>query len=60
MGAERGILMTGMCGGLVSSPVVALSVARRAAGGLAQNLLAASIAMITASGAGWLIAMHFA
>jgi uncharacterized membrane protein (DUF4010 family) len=49
MGPERGILMTGMCGGLVSSTVVALSLARRAAGGLAQpNLLAAGATIASA------------
>jgi uncharacterized membrane protein (DUF4010 family) len=49
MGPERGILVTGLFGGLVSSTVVALSLARRAAQGLAEpNLLAAGATIASA------------
>ena len=49
MGAERGILITGLFGGLASSTVVALSLARRAAEGLAApNLLAAGATIASA------------
>ncbi len=49
LGAERGILITGLCGGLASSTVVALSLARRAAEGLAvPNLLAAGATIASA------------
>lgn len=49
MGAERGILITGLFGGLASSTVVALSLARRAAQGLAvPNLLAAGATIASA------------
>jgi uncharacterized membrane protein (DUF4010 family) len=49
MGAERGILITGLFGGLASSTVVALSLARRAAEGLAvPNLLAAGATIASA------------
>jgi uncharacterized membrane protein (DUF4010 family) len=49
MGPERGILITGLFGGLVSSTVVALSLARRAAEGLAEpNLLAAGATIASA------------
>jgi uncharacterized membrane protein (DUF4010 family) len=49
MGTERGILVTGLFGGLASSTVVALSLARRAAQGLAvPNLLAAGATIASA------------
>jgi len=49
MGQERGILVTGLFGGLASSTVVALSLARRAAVGLAvPNLLAAGATIASA------------
>ncbi len=49
MGPERGILVTGLFGGLASSTVVALSLSRRAAEGLAQpNLLAAGATIASA------------
>jgi uncharacterized membrane protein (DUF4010 family) len=49
MGTERGILLTGLFGGLASSTVVALSLARRAAEGLAvPNLLAAGATIASA------------
>jgi uncharacterized membrane protein (DUF4010 family) len=49
MGAERGILITGVFGGLASSTVVALSLARRAAHELrAPNLLAAGATIASA------------
>jgi uncharacterized membrane protein (DUF4010 family) len=49
MGPERGILVTGMFGGLVSSTVVALSLARRAGEGVAQpNLFAAGATIASA------------
>ncbi len=49
MGTERGILITGLFGGLASSTVVALSLARRAAEGLAEpNLLAAGATIASA------------
>jgi uncharacterized membrane protein (DUF4010 family) len=49
MGPERGILVTGLFGGLVSSTVVALSLARRAREGLAEpNLLAAGATIASA------------
>jgi uncharacterized membrane protein (DUF4010 family) len=49
MGAERGILLTGLFGGLVSSTVVALSLARQAARGPAvPNLLAAGATIASA------------
>ena len=49
MGAQRGILLTGLFGGLASSTVVTLSLARRAAAGLAvPNLLAAGATIASA------------
>jgi len=49
MGAERGILITGVFGGLASSTVVALSLARRAAHDLREpNLLAAGATIASA------------
>ena len=49
LGTERGILITGLFGGLVSSTVVALNLARRSAEGLAQpNLLAAGATIASA------------
>jgi uncharacterized membrane protein (DUF4010 family) len=49
MGTERGILITGLFGGLASSTVVALSLARRAAHDLhAPNLLAAGATIASA------------
>jgi uncharacterized membrane protein (DUF4010 family) len=49
LGSERGILITGLFGGLVSSTVVALNLARRSAEGLAQpNLLAAGATIASA------------
>ena len=49
MGAERGILITGLFGGLASSTVVALSLARRAAHDLdVPNLLAAGATIASA------------
>jgi len=49
MGAERGILITGLFGGLASSTAVALSLARRAAQGVAvPNLLAAGATIASA------------
>jgi uncharacterized membrane protein (DUF4010 family) len=49
MGAQRGILVTGLFGGLASSTAVALSLARRAAEGLAvPNLLAAGATIASA------------
>ena len=48
-GTGRGILVTGLCGGLASSTMVALSLARRAAEGLGvPNLLAAGATIASA------------
>lgn len=50
LGAERGVLLAGLAGGLVSSTAVALTSARRAAAGEgAPGLLAAGVAIATAT-----------
>ena len=49
MGPERGILATGLFGGLVSSTVVTLNLARESAEGVAKpNLLAAGATIASA------------